>query len=132
MPLRPDEGTGDVLDRPRSDVGLPRGARPYVPGDARRLVHWRSTAHAGRLMVRELEQPAAEPVTITVELPEDPDAAERVAEGALGSVVGLLEGGAPVLLGPREASGPVLGPVADRRSAGRRLARAVTGARPAR
>ena len=84
VPRRPDEGTGDVLDRPRSEVGLPRGARPYVPGDARRLVHWRSTAHAGHMMVRELEQPAAEPVTITVELPEDPEAAERVAEGALG------------------------------------------------
>src|SRR6202453_706012 len=41
VPRRPDEGTGDVLDRPRSEVGLPRGARPYVPGDARRLVHWR-------------------------------------------------------------------------------------------
>jgi hypothetical protein len=78
-------------------------------------------------MVRELEQPAGEPVTITVELPEDPETAERVAEGALGSVVALLEGGVPVLLGTRESSGPVLGAVADRRSAGRRLARAVNG-----
>ena len=42
-------------------------------------------------MVRELEQPAAEPVTITVELPADPEAAERVAEGALGTVVRLLQ-----------------------------------------
>ena len=104
VPLRPDEGTGDMLERPRSDEGLPRGARPYVPGDARRLVHWRSTAHTGRLMVREVEQPAAEPVTITVELPADPDAAERVAEGALGSVVRLLEGGAP---GPARDQGGV-------------------------
>jgi uncharacterized protein (DUF58 family) len=79
------------------------------------------------MMVRELEQPAAEPVTITVDLPRDPEAAERVAEGALGSVVLLLEGGAAVVLGTTEASGPVLGPVTDRRSAGRRLARAVTG-----
>ena len=124
---RPDEGAGDVLDRPRSNEGLPRGARPYVPGDSRRLVHWRSTAHAGKLMVRELERPAAEPVTITVELPADREAAERVAEGALGTVVGLLEDGAPVVLGTRETSGPVLGSVADRRSAGRRLARAVAG-----
>ena len=127
VPRRPDEGTGDVLDRPRSEVGLPRGARPYLPGDARRLVHWRSTAHAGHMMVRELEQPAAEPVTITVELPEDRETAERVAEGALASVVGLLEGGVPVLLATKEPSGPVLGAVADRRSAGRRLARAVNG-----
>jgi uncharacterized protein (DUF58 family) len=125
--LIPDEGVGELLDRPRSDAGLPRGARPYVPGDSRRLVHWRSTAHAGRLMVREQERPTAEPVTITVELPADAEAAERVAEGALGTVVGLLERGSPVLLGTREPSGPVLGPVADRRGAGRRLARAVPG-----
>jgi hypothetical protein len=78
-------------------------------------------------MVREVEQPAAEPVTITVELPPDPDAAERVAEGALGSIVGLVQGGTPVLLGTREASGPVFGSVADRRTAGRRLARAIAG-----
>lgn len=130
VPLRPDEGTGDMFDRPRSHEGVPRGARPYAPGDSRRLVHWRSTAHTGRLMVRELEQPVAEPVTVTVELPRDPEAAERVAEGALGSVVGLLERGAPVLLGTTEMSGPVLGVVADRRSAGRRLARAVAIAGP--
>jgi uncharacterized protein (DUF58 family) len=127
LPVTPDERTGDALHRPRSDEGLPRGARPYVPGDSRRLVHWRTTAHAGRMMVRELEQPAAEPVTITVDLPRDPEAAERVAEGALSSVVGLLEGGATVVLGTTEASGPVLGPVTDRRGAGRRLARAVPG-----
>jgi uncharacterized protein (DUF58 family) len=122
-----DEGAGELLDRPRSDASLPRGARPYVPGDSRRLVHWRSTAHAGHLMVREQERPSAEPVTITVDLPSDDEAAERVAESALGTVVGLLEGGSPVLLGTREPAGPVLGPVADRRGAGRRLARAVAG-----
>ena len=129
-PRRPDHGAGDGVEQSRVETGLPRGARPYVPGDARRLVHWRSTAHAGRLMVREVEQPAAEPVTITVELPADPDAAERVAEEALGSVVRLLQGGDPVLLVTREASGPVSGTVADRRSAGRRLARAVAGSVP--
>jgi uncharacterized protein (DUF58 family) len=130
--VRPDDGTGELLARPRTDRGLPRGARPYVPGDSRRLVHWHATAHAGRLMVRELEHPAAEPVTITVELPSDPDAAERAAEGALGAVVGLLAEGTPVLLGTTEPTGAVLAAVADRRSAGRRLARAVSLSRPAR
>ena len=62
----------------------------------------------------------------------DPEAAERVAEGALGTVVGLLEGGAPVLSGTREPAGQVVAPVADRRSAGRRLARAVNGSEGAR
>jgi uncharacterized protein (DUF58 family) len=129
-PGRPDDQVGVGNEQPRVEAGLPRGARPYVPGDARRLVHWRSTAHAGRLMVRDVEQPVAEPVTISVELPADPDAAERVAEGALGSVAALVQGGATVLLWTREASGPVFGPVVDRRTAGRRLARAVAGLIP--
>jgi len=124
----PHEEAGDVVDRPRTDTGFPRGARPYAPGDNRRLVHWRATAHAGKLMVRELERPAAEAVTVTVELPEEPEDAERVAERALGTVVQLLDGGTPVLLATVEPSGPVLDPVADRRRAGRRLARAVARA----
>ena len=128
-PARPrteaDEEAGEVRERPRTDGGLPRGARPYAPGDGRRLVHWRATAHAGRLMVREVERPSTGPVTLTVELPPDPDEAERVAERALGTVVDLLATGAPVLLGTLERSGAVLAPVTDRRVAGRRLARAV-------
>jgi len=124
----PHEEAGDVVDRPRTDMGFPRGARPYTPGDNRRLVHWRATAHAGKLMVRELERPAADAVTVTVELPEEPEEAERIAERALGTIVQLLDGGTPVLLATVEPSGPVLAPVADRRRAGRRLARAVARA----
>jgi uncharacterized protein (DUF58 family) len=124
----PHEEAGDMVDRPRTDMGFPRGARPYAPGDNRRLVHWRATAHAGKLMVRELERPAAEAVTVTVELPEEPEEAERIAERALGTVVQLLQGGTPVLLATVEPSGPVLAPVDDRRRAGRRLARAVARA----
>jgi len=124
----PHEEAGEVVDRPRTDSGFPRGARPYAPGDNRRLVHWRATAHAGRLMVRELERPSAEAVTVTVELPAEPEEAERVAERALGTVVQLLESGTPVRMATAERSGPVLAAVADRRHAGRRLARAVTRA----
>jgi uncharacterized protein (DUF58 family) len=124
----PQEDAGEVRERPRIEAGLPRGARPYAPGDSRRLVHWRATAHTGAVMVRELEHPSAGPVLVSVDLPDDPDEAERVAERALGTVMGLLESGAPVLLGTHERSGPVLGPVADRRGAGRRLARAVAPA----
>jgi uncharacterized protein (DUF58 family) len=91
-------------------------------------MHWRATAHAGELMVRELERPMAEPLTVTVVLPADPEESERVAEIALGTLALLLERGAEVLLATTEATGPVLAPVVERRGAGRRLARAV--ARP--
>ena len=84
-------------------------------------------------MVREVERPAAGPVTLTVQLPADPDEAERAAERAFGTVVDLLASGAPVLLVTLERSGPVRAFVTDRRGAGRRLARAVPpgGAGPA-
>ena len=78
-------------------------------------------------MVRELERPSAEPITLTVLLPHDPDAADRIAEQALGTVMQLLDRGPTVLLSTLEATGPVLAPVSDRRGAGRRLARAVPG-----
>jgi uncharacterized protein (DUF58 family) len=125
LPLHPYEDGGTSVDWVSADVGQPRGARPYRPGDSRRRVHWHATAHAGELMVRELERASAEPVTVTVRLPEDPEEAERVAERALGTIVRLLDQGAPVLLATVESSGPVRSVVTDRRGAGRRLARAV-------
>ena len=79
-------------------------------------------------MVRELERPSAEPVTLTVILPQDPQEADRVAERALGTVTRFLERGSTVLLATVEASGPITAIVADRRAAGRRLARAVANA----
>jgi uncharacterized protein (DUF58 family) len=128
FPLRDDEDTGLTVNWVQTDVGQPRGARPYQPGDSRRRVHWGATAHAGELMVRELERPSSEPITLTVTLPPDPEEAERVAERALGTIGRFLEQGTTVLLATVETSGPVLATVTDRRGAGRRLARAVASA----
>ena len=128
LPLRAHEDTGATNDWVQTDLGQPRGARPYRSGDSRRQVHWRATAHAGELMVRELERPSAEPITFTVVLPHDPHEAERVAERAFGTIARLLDRGATVLLATVESSGPVIAGVADRRTAGRRLARAVASA----
>jgi uncharacterized protein (DUF58 family) len=125
LPLRSDEDAGATIDWVQTDIGDPRGARPYRPGDSRRRVHWSATAHAGELMVRELERPAAEPITVTVVLPPDPEESERVAERALGTLMRLLDQGALVILSTTEVSGAVTGSVADRRAAGRRMARAV-------
>lgn len=127
--IRPDRDAraGDVaVSRPNAHSGLPRGARPYIPGDARRQVHWRATAHTGQLMVKELERPSGEPVTVVVDLPTDPDEAERSAGRALGTVVELLRNDEVVRLQTYEPAGTVTGLVVDRRQAGRRLARAVS------
>ncbi len=116
---------GDNAPRAPDSTGDPRGVRPYRSGDNRRYVHWPATAHTGELMVRELERPMAEPVTLTVSLPADAEEAERISEKALGTIVLFLDRGLPVLLGTTETSGPLVAPVEDRRQAGRRLARAV-------
>lgn len=43
------------------------GPRCYLPGDSLSLIHWRSTAHTGRLMVKEFEKEAFSPLTIILD-----------------------------------------------------------------
>jgi transglutaminase-like putative cysteine protease/uncharacterized protein (DUF58 family) len=110
----------------RPDPGEARGARPYLPGDRRRLVHWPASAHTGTLMVRELEAPSGPPVELAVSLPADPEAAEREAGRVLGAVLALLAAGRSVRLITDEAGGRrKRAAVADPRAARRRLAAAV-------
>jgi uncharacterized protein (DUF58 family) len=130
LPRQEDDRSGDSSHRSPRDIGEPRGIRPYRPGDSRRWVHWPATAHSGELMVREMEGPTSEPAVVVVTLPPDRDAAESVAERAFGTLVALFDRGTSVHLTTMEATGRRTGTVADRRSAGRRLARAVGPGRP--
>lgn len=56
--LEPASAPRDVLhERARTGAGEEYlGVRPYRPGDPRRFVHWRSSARAGKLVVREYEE----------------------------------------------------------------------------
>jgi uncharacterized protein (DUF58 family) len=130
LPRQEDDRSGDSPHRSPRDIGEPRGVRPYRPGDSRRWVHWPATAHSGELMVREMEGPTAEPVVVVVTLPSDADAAESVAEKAFGTLVALFDRGTSVFLTTVEVSGRRTDAVSDRRSAGRRLARAVAPGGP--
>ncbi len=76
-------------------------------------------------MVREMEAPLAQPVTVRVDLPVDPDAAERLAERAFATVGELLGSGRPVTLITRQSDGEHSAAVTGMLDAGRRLARAV-------
>jgi uncharacterized protein (DUF58 family) len=44
------------------------GVREYRPGDPRRFVHWRSTARAGRLVVKEFAQEQQPALTLALDL----------------------------------------------------------------
>ena len=111
---------------------LVRGLRDYVPGDARRLVSWVATARHGRLMVKELENPAATPrLTVVVDLRGDEAAAEVAASRAAGLALAALGDGAEVVLATAEIGGPRLGGVTSAVQVSRRLARATADGPPA-
>jgi uncharacterized protein (DUF58 family) len=120
-----DDRAGDADRRRVSVVGDTRGIRPYRAGDLRRAVHWPATAHTGTLMVTESERPVDQPVVVEVDLPAEPEAAERAAEQALAVGTHHLVRGVPVLLITHEPGGRVGRVVVDRVELGRRLARAV-------
>jgi len=120
-----DGSTGDGARQVDRRVGEPRGVRPYRAGDLRSWVHWPATAHTGSLMVREMEGPVSQPVTVEAILPEDPDAADEAARTALGTVAGLLAGGCSVVLVTAEPGGVIRRRVNSVPEAGRQLARAL-------
>jgi len=120
---RSEEGTARADATPSGEL---RQVRAYRHGDSRRQVHWRATAHSGTLMVRESETRPGEPVHIAADLVGDPEATEARARAAMALVGAHLDAGDRVILETEEAGRPLVAPVADRRGAGRRLARAGT------
>jgi uncharacterized protein (DUF58 family) len=111
-----------------------RAVRPYVPGDAARLVHWPTSARRGSLVVREHEPPPAVGLALVVDLSggglsgsEPGEGAEAAASRAAGIGRATLAAGGAVWLCTREAGGPVSAPVVNARDLGRRLAAAEPG-----
>ena len=108
--------TGGRRSAFRSPTGFEiHAVREYVPGDPVRAVHWPSTAHRGRLMVRELDDAPREDVTVVLDL--DPegvvgppgrssfDAVVRAA-GAL-ALAHVLRGRSVAITGTSPSSSPV-------------------------
>jgi uncharacterized protein (DUF58 family) len=96
------------------------GLRPWRDGDSPRWVHWRSTARAGELTVRQFEQPQTQDLVLLVDLwlPPRPDRYDREAvERAVSFAATVMSelyhrGGSHCLLGltaprPLVLSGPV-------------------------
>jgi len=104
-----------------------RAVRPYVAGDAARLVHWPTSARLGTLVVREHEPPPATGIAIVVDLNGALDDVEHAASRAAGIGRATLAAGGAVWCCTSERDGPVSARVADARDLGRRLARAGAG-----
>jgi uncharacterized protein (DUF58 family) len=70
---------GEGPSRPAPTGDLVRGVRPYLPGDPLRRVHWRATARADDLVVKEVEDTAAARLILVLDLGGGGMAGERAA-----------------------------------------------------
>jgi hypothetical protein len=125
IPPDNDDWSGEAPGHRTASVGEMKGVRDYQHGDARRTVHWRASAHTGRMMVREMEAPTADPVVVRLVLPVDPQQADELAGYALATILALVNYSRLVMLATTEESGDKLALVTGSLDAGRRLARAV-------
>lgn len=125
-------GTAGMSDAVGGRAGhdIVRSVRPYVPGDAARLVHWPATARWGDVMVREMEDPEVPRLAVIADLRFGGGRAEDAASRAAGLAEAALDQGVPVWLLTAERAGGLSREVTSPREVGRRLARAVAGDPP--
>ncbi|HET7482248.1 MAG TPA: DUF58 domain-containing protein, partial [Actinomycetota bacterium] len=110
--LEPSSFPSDVLhERARTGAGQEYlGVREYRPGDPQRWVHWRTTARAGRLHVREFEEEVQSRVALVLagaDYGEPPDSAFEALVSAAASIsIYALNTGHPVDLVSAGTDGP--------------------------
>ena len=94
------------LDGATSDTA-PRGSqvfhalREYVPGDARRLIHWKTSARTGTLMVREHVDPSLPDLTVILDTrrtQHSPESFESAIEVAASLLQACTSAGFPARL----------------------------------
>ncbi len=65
--------------------------RPYVPGDDRRHVHWRSSARTGQLMVRQYEETRQSRIAIGIDLADASYASDAEFETAVSTAASFVQ-----------------------------------------
>jgi transglutaminase-like putative cysteine protease/uncharacterized protein (DUF58 family) len=89
-------GAGDsafIRQRLRSGGHELHGVREHQPGESLRGLHWPATAHHGRLMVKELDDPAGDELAVVLdartsgEVGDPPDSSFELAVAAAGALV---------------------------------------------
>ena len=105
------------------------GVRPYRSGDPRRAVHWRSTARAGQLIVREYQEPsrlAVEIIVAGLAPSDDPHSSfETVVSAAASTARFMISLGHPLTLAFFTTEGPERREVISDRSILEALAAAI-------
>jgi uncharacterized protein (DUF58 family) len=111
-------GSGDGRPRPRPGGEDVAEVREYVRGDPLRAIHWPSTAHRGKLMVRREESPQDPRATVLLDLRatrhrgSGPSASLETAVSAAASALVHLEkrGQAVALVDERPGNAAVVRP----------------------
>jgi len=118
-------GGGDIAfrrQRLRSGGHELHGVREHQPGESLRGVHWPATAHHGRLMVKELDDPAGDELAVVLDarasgdVGTPPDSSFELAVAAAAALVGRAHAEA------RRVRLVVAGPDGEPASAGERIA----------
>jgi uncharacterized protein (DUF58 family) len=122
---------GDGAHLAATTGDLVRGVRDYVPGDRRSQVHWRASARAGALVVKEVEETTSPVLVLLLDLGQGDDAGERAAARAAWYLNEALRRGAEVVLVTCEPVGGRSAPIDSAAEVIRRLAVAVPGPLPA-
>ncbi|HEY8094294.1 MAG TPA: DUF58 domain-containing protein [Acidimicrobiales bacterium] len=100
-----------MVQAPRRDSF--RGLREYLPGDDLRLVHWRSSARTGELVVRQDEQPRPRATAVVLDLRRSAHAGlslERAVSVAASVVLSGRRAGQEVVLAATDGTAMVLRP----------------------
>jgi uncharacterized protein (DUF58 family) len=91
----------------------PRGVREYTEGDSERFIHWKSTARAGRLLVKEFETGAYSQAFVFIQrshlatnIEQSPTLFDRICGHAAYLVDMLLRNGSDVVLPTFESGSP--------------------------
>jgi len=84
------------VDGPQSDTSMEgtlafNSLREYVPGDELRHVHWRASAHAGKLVVKQHVDTAHAAVAVVLDTALDPTEPADGGPGAIGALLRAAE-----------------------------------------
>ena len=88
LPVAGGWGVSEAESGQTRGAGIePRGVREYRPGDALRLVHWRSTARTGKVVVKEFEAGSQATIALVIDRTKGHDVGKG-AETSLELMVG--------------------------------------------
>lgn len=80
---------GQVSNRITNNDLAFHALRPYVPGDDRRYVHWRTSARIGQLMVRQFQETRRSQITLVIPTRRDSYAHEDEFELAVSTAASI-------------------------------------------